>query len=123
MVAKMLVNIMKNYPPVGEPMDSGMRRTAKHIKKRPPHPQWILLVLATLDPNNELFHKGYVAPMKPKAFEQVLIANMDSFFDGLPAAQSKKKRMMNLLDNKTKKAMVVAKMQKSLEKMQNKLKA
>ena len=37
-LAKIVVQIMKNYPSIGEPMDSGLRRTAKHIKKRPPNP-------------------------------------------------------------------------------------
>ena len=37
-LAKIVVRIMKNYPSIGEPMDSGLRRTAKHIKKRPPSP-------------------------------------------------------------------------------------
>ena len=122
-LAKLVAMIMKTYPGLEEPMRSGMRRTAKHIKKRPPSPSWLLLVLATLDQNHELFHKSYVAPRKPKAFEQVLIDNTDNFFDGLPTAHSKKKRVMNLMDNKTKKSMAVAKMQKSLNKMQEKLAA
>ena len=37
-LAKIVAGIMKCYPSIGEPMDSGMRRTAKHIKKRPPSP-------------------------------------------------------------------------------------
>ena len=120
-LAKIVSSIMKTYPGLEEPMLSGMRRTAKHIKKRPPSPQWLLLVLATLDQDHDLFHKGYVAPKKPKAFEEVLIANPDNFFDGLPVVENKKKRFMSLYDKKTKKGMQVAKMQKSLAKMQEKL--
>ena len=55
LLARLVANIMKNYPSVGEPIDSGMKRTAVQIKKRPPCVQWLLLVLSTLDPDHEIF--------------------------------------------------------------------
>ena len=63
-LAKIVFDVLRNYRSVGEPLDSGMRRTAKWIKKTPPNAQWLLLILSTLTPNHELFSKGYIAPKK-----------------------------------------------------------
>ena len=66
-LAKILYTVMNNYRRLGEPMDSGMRRTAKYIRKKPPQAQWMLLVLSSLEPNHFLFAKDYVNPRRPLA--------------------------------------------------------
>ena len=45
-------------------MDSGMRRTAKLIIKKPPSVSWMLMVLGTMLPDHLVFTSGYVAPKK-----------------------------------------------------------
>ena len=120
-IAKILADIMTNYRSLGEPTDSGMKRTAKQIRKRPPSPTWLLMVLSNLDPENALFAKGYVAPKKPKGAENVFISNADDFFSGLPLAATKKKRYINLLDSKAKNSQQYSRLQAKIEKMQARL--
>ena len=122
-LSRILAGVLANYRSLGEPTDSGMKRTAKQIRKRPPSTNWMLLVLSNLDPANEVFAKGYVAPRKPKGNEAVFIENQDDFFDGLPVAATKKKRFINLLDGKQKKTQQYSKMKARIEKMQAKLDA
>ena len=47
-LAQMVHDVLMNYRPMGEPMDSGMKRTAKKIKRKPPSQQWLLMILSTL---------------------------------------------------------------------------
>ena len=122
-LARILSAVMANYRSLGEPTDSGIRRTAKQIRKRPPSTNWMLLVLSNLDPANPVFAKSYVAPKKPKGNEAVFLENQDDFFDGLPVASTKKKRFINLLDGKAKKAQQHAKTKARMAKMQAKLDA
>jgi len=80
-LAKIVHDMLRNYRSLGEPMDSGMRRTARKIKKTPPSSEWLLLVLSNLDADHELFSKGYIAPRKPKkSSECMMINNHGDFF-------------------------------------------
>ena len=102
-LAKIVHDIMKSYRSLGEPIDSGMRRTARLIKKTPPSSEWLLLVLSNLDGEHELFSKGYIAPRKPKKAEsECMIDNHGDFFQGLPIVDQSKnsKRFMSLMSEK-----------------------
>ena len=65
-LAKIVSTTMKNYRSLGEPIDSGLRRMAKAIKKNPPHQDWLLMVLGTIESEHPIFAKDYVAPKKVK---------------------------------------------------------
>ena len=62
----MLNEVMLNLHSVGEPRDSAIRATAEVIKKNPPAVSWMLLVLASLQPDHQVFQKNYQRPLKPK---------------------------------------------------------
>ena len=80
-LAKIVSATLCSYRSLGEPIDSGMKRTAKCIRKTPPSSQWLLLVLSTLDQDHELFSKGYVAPRKEvQAAAEVMVDNQNDFF-------------------------------------------
>ena len=96
-LAKILHGVMTSYRPIGEPMDSGMRRTGKYIRKKPPQFNWMLLMLATLEPNHEIFAKNYQNPKKTVAEEQ-LVDGYDGFYDDLPIVHGHKGRTLNLTD-------------------------
>ena len=96
-LAKLLYSVMMSYRSIGEPMDSGMRRTAKYIRKKPPQFSWMLLILSTLEPNHAIFAKDYVNPRKTVAEEQ-LVDGYDGFYDSLPLVHGHKGRTLNLTD-------------------------
>ena len=64
-LASVVAEKLRAYRPIGEPMDSGMRRTAKLIIKKPPSVSWLLMVLGTLEPDHCVFSVSYIAPRKP----------------------------------------------------------
>lgn len=45
-VAFILSEVMTNYRPMGEPLDTAIKRTALLIRKQPPSVSWQLLVLS-----------------------------------------------------------------------------
>ena len=55
-----------------------------------PNAQWLVDVLATYDPGNEIFNKNYMPVPKSALKDQV--NNDDGFFDNLPPSKSKKRR-------------------------------
>ena len=91
---------MLHYRPLGEPTDTKLRRTALLIKQRPPDLKWMLQVMATLNPDHEIFNKDYC---RPRNEENVLnmVVNPNGYFDGLPVQKRTGKRMMSLLDSAT----------------------
>ncbi len=106
-----------------------MKRTAKHLRKRPANLDWMLDVLATINKNHEYFHKDYSKPKKLVAEDELvagdkLVENADGFFDSLPLAKNaKKKYRLNLngpskADKERKKLL---RMQKAAEKLQQQL--
>ena len=108
-MAKILYAVMCNYPRLSEPADSGIRRTAKYIRKKPPQVQWMMLILSTLEPNHAIFAKDYVNPKKTVA-EEELVDGYDNFYEGLPLVHGHKGRMLNLMNPQVKK-------QKKLQRM------
>ena len=85
-LAAILYRVMTTYRPLGEPHDSGLRRTAKWVRKRPPNADWSLMVLATIDGDNEIFGRGYVHKRQKNADVEhaQAVDNADNFFDSLP---------------------------------------
>ena len=108
-MAKLLYAVMSNYRRLGEPADSGIRRTAKYIRKKPPQVQWMILILSTLEPNHAIFAKDYVNPKKTIA-EEEFVDGYDDFYEGLPLVHGHKGRMLNLMDPQAQK-------QKKLQRM------
>ena len=94
-LAEMVSQHMRNSPLTGnEPFDSSFRRTALEIVKKPPNKEWLLYMLATMNPENEIFKKDYI---KPKVSSVIganpdLVANTDNWFTDLPARMRQNKR-------------------------------
>ena len=109
-MAKILYAVMMSYRKLGEPMDSGMRRTAKYIRKKPPQFSWMLLVLSTLEPNHEIFNKDYVNPKQTVA-ETEFVNSYDGFYEGLPIVHGHKGRTLNLTDRNEQKLKKLRRMQ------------
>ena len=123
-LARILAGVLANYRSLGEPIDSGMRRTAKQIRKRPPNTNWMLLVLSSLHPGHEVFDKGYIKPARRQEEQFVasaMVDNEDGFFDGLPMATPTGKRRINLLSADMQQQVKVARLQFQLGKLQEKL--
>ena len=91
---------------LGEPIDSGIRRTALKIKKKKPNVDWLILVLAQFAPEHAIFSPNYVYEKKRKDDKVVLkdlkVSNIDNFFSGLPvpniSARDRRKRPINFID-------------------------
>ena len=63
------------------------------VEGRQPDKQWLLAVLATLSPDDEIFKKDYLPPAKKSLVEEQKTINVpNGFFDGLPDSKSKVKR-------------------------------
>ena len=120
-MAKILYAVMVNYRKLGEPMDSGMRRTAKYIRKKPPQFNWMLLILSTLAPNHEIFAKDYTNPKKTVA-EAELVDGYDGFYDNLPIVHGHRGRMLNLVDRHEQKKQKLYRMQTAHDKMEARIK-
>ena len=79
-----------------------MRRTAKHLCKRPANIDWMLNLIASMDESHEYFSKNYRKPKKiidpaEVVQEPGLLSNQDGFFDSLPLAKNiHKKHKINL---------------------------
>lgn len=85
----MLYTEMMNYTSLPENIVVSFRRTAKLIKKRPPHVDWMALVMGFIKPNHEIFQKHYVAPkpQRKNAVEPYMVDNEDGFYDNLPETE------------------------------------
>lgn len=64
-----------------------------------PEKLWLVNVISTLNPTNEIFNKNYVAPpirKRPKDIETIVLPN--EFLEGLPKFTSKNKfRRLNII--------------------------
>lgn len=102
-LAQMVYDKMMESEPTGtEPFDSSFKRTASVILRKPPKQDWLVAMLATMDPNNRIFDKDYVRP-KGKLVEEEeddadMIDNSDGFFDGLPLAKPSKRAPIRFRD-------------------------
>ena len=63
-LANIVGDVMLNYRSLGEAQDIIFHRTANLIKKQPPAVHWLLQVLATIEPNHEIFNKNYRRPRR-----------------------------------------------------------
>ena len=120
-MAKILHAVMSNFRKLGEPMDSGMRRTAKHIRKKPPQFSWMMLMLSNLEPDHEIFAKDYVNPKKTVAAEE-FVDNFDDFYSGLPVVHGHRGRMLNLTDRHEQKRKKLIRMQTHQDKLADRIK-
>ena len=58
-----------------------------------PDKEWLVAMIATLNPDDEIFGKGYVPPPRKNVIEeQKTIRVPEGFFEGLPDSKSKVKR-------------------------------
>ena len=115
-LAQILYKVMMNYPKLGEPTDSGIKRTAKYIRKKPPQAQWMLLILSNLEPDHFLFAKSYVNPSKPlAAMEQC--ESHDGFYEGLPIIHNHRGRTLNLMGRGDRKRLKLFRMQQTEKKL------
>ena len=61
-------------------------------EKHSPNKEWLINVIATVDPNNEIFRKDYVPPPIRKRLQDIeTIVLPNELFEGLPKSTSKKK--------------------------------
>jgi hypothetical protein len=61
-------------------------------EKHSPNKEWLVHVIATIDPTNEIFRKDYVAPSIRKRLRDIeTIVLPDKLFEGLPKSTSKNK--------------------------------
>ena len=63
------------------------------LEGRQPDKEWLLAVLATLSPDDDIFKKDYLPPAKKSLVEEQKTINVpNGFFEGLPDSRSKVKR-------------------------------
>lgn len=63
--------------------------------KKPPNKEWLLYMLATMNPENEIFRKDYVKPKNSQLNideDPDLVANTENWFSDLPTRQRANKR-------------------------------
>jgi len=62
----------------------------KHLQSHPPDKDWLINVIGLVNPEHEIFAKGYIPPKeeKPRG-NQPSIPDHQGFFDGLPRTKSK----------------------------------
>lgn len=97
-LAKMVVAQMRteDIDPNNQPLFNSFKRTADEILKKPPNQDWLISMLATMNPGCEIFRKDYVKPKvskfaDPDATED-LVDNVAGYFDGLPVAGRSSKK-------------------------------
>ena len=105
-LSKLVGDVMLNFPEkLGEPIDSGIRRTALKIKRKKPNADWLILMLAQFAPEHAIFSPNYVYEKKSKdkvVIKDLQVDNIDNFFTGLPvpnlSARDRRKRPINFID-------------------------
>ena len=118
-LANIVGDVMLNYRSLGEPHDTAFKSTAMLIKKQPPAVHWLLQVLATIDPGNVIFSKGYRKPSKQQQARQVeetMISNADGFFSDLPilGRRSRGKAILSFADPTAKQRAKIDRMESQL---------
>lgn len=71
-------------------------RTVEHMKHHCPDPHWLLNVIGLIEPEHEIFAKGYQPPKKERKAKDVFIEDTTGFFVGLPAKFGATKRQIRL---------------------------
>ena len=122
-LALILCQVMTNYRSIGEPYDSGLKRTAKAIKRRPPNVDWMLMVLATIHAENAVFDRTYVHvksnTLPTDVSQMVMVDNSDNFFTDLPiVVGASGNRGVSFLSKSQVKKARLKKMRFKLDKMQ-----
>ena len=56
-----------------------------------PNKEWLIIVIATFDPHNEIFRKDYVPPIRKRLRDIETIVLPNELFEGLPKSTSKVK--------------------------------
>ena len=63
----MVVQRMRTLERTGNAtFDRAVQNTAHMISKKPPCKEWLLALIATMDPGAEIFNKSYVKPKVPR---------------------------------------------------------
>ena len=113
-------------PKLNEPLVSGFRRTARHIRKKKPDRHWLLMVLSSLKPDHPIFSDRYVKMKAPKPAEhQIMIANKNGFYDkmrGVHQIQKGPGRKSNLLTKAAREAEKTRTMEAKVKAWNKKLK-
>ena len=91
-LVRILGERMMHMDPQGDPFDTQFRRTCIKIKLHPPSVSWMLIMMATMSPDHEIFKKDWVKqkPLRPGCRARNEVRNIGDFFTGLPT-QSRKK--------------------------------
>ena len=85
-LAKILIQTMSEINIPAEKVEP-MKATAKLIAKHPPNVSWMLICLAQMKSDHEIFGKDYVAPKLDRggiAISEASVDNIAHFFTGLP---------------------------------------
>ena len=122
-LAETLSRLLGNHPHVEEPgFDEAIRRTAVQVRKRPPNKEWLLLIIAQLDPDNFIFSKHHTREhAQPVDEEPVLVHNPDGFFDNLPIRSKAKRRGVSFLPGAARKAQKVEKLARKANRVNERL--
>jgi hypothetical protein len=60
---------------------------------KPPDSKWLVAVISTLQPNDEIFGKGYVPPPRENKLSEIKAIELpENFLSGLPPSKTKNKR-------------------------------
>ena len=102
-----------------ETFAAAFQRTAEELVRKPPNKEWLVAMLATMEPDNPIFRKDYVKPKPVSRFAELeqpddTMENVDEFFSGLPLAVPKKGSKATIRFNES----TAASEQHKLRKMQ-----
>ena len=88
-------------------------------KEHKPDRNWIILAIATLDPQHEIFGKSYKPEVKQGFGEGpgIMINNQDGFFTGLPALSSARDLKVKTMSCLSKEERLASKLAKEQEKI------
>ena len=93
------------------------------MRKRPPNKEWLLLIIAQLDPENFIFSKHHTKQIaRPVTDEDpVMVHNPDGFFNDLNFRSKAKRRGVSFLSGATRKAQKVDKLAKKASRVNERL--
>ena len=95
----------------------------KRIKRLPPNKNWLLTLLFNLEPEHEVFTKGYKKPKQSRMnmYEEIEVDDYDNFFEGLELAKKTKRTTIPGVTKHMKKVQKSKAMQNALDYYQKKL--
>ena len=76
-------------------------KTLGFDQKHMPDKEWMLLVISTLNPLNDIFSKNYQPPhsnVKASVDAHIQVSNKGAFFEGLPASRGRGKIYQMLVE-------------------------